>query len=83
MLRDKDMREGIGSLFKALTPREREIMKLRYGLGGRSEKTLEEIGEKLGVTRERIRQIQLCALGKLRRALGRREAPAQYLAAAN
>ena len=75
------MREGIGALFKALTPREREIMKLRYGLGGRQEKTLEEIGDKLGVTRERIRQIQLSALGKMRRALGRREAPTQYLTA--
>jgi RNA polymerase primary sigma factor len=80
-LKDKDMREGISTLFKALTPREREIMRLRYGLGGRQEKTLEEIGDKLGVTRERIRQIQLSALGKLRRALGRREAPTQYLAA--
>jgi RNA polymerase primary sigma factor len=81
MLKDKDMREGIGALFKALTPREREIMKLRYGLGGRQEKTLEEIGVKLGVTRERIRQIQLSALGKMRRALGRREQPTQFLAA--
>ncbi|MEY3481544.1 MAG: polymerase sigma factor SigA, partial [Verrucomicrobiota bacterium] len=80
-LRDKDMVEGIGTLLKALTPREREIMKLRYGLGGRSEKTLEEIGVKLGVTRERIRQIQLAALGKMRRALGRREQPTQYLSA--
>ncbi|MFM8887500.1 MAG: sigma-70 family RNA polymerase sigma factor [Chthoniobacterales bacterium] len=81
MLKEKDMREGIGALFKALTAREREIMRLRYGLGGRPEKTLEEIGDKLGVTRERIRQIQLSALGKLRRALGRREAPTQFLAA--
>ena len=81
MLEGKDMREGITALFKALTPREREIMKLRYGLGGRREKTLEEIGEKLGVTRERIRQIQMGALCKMRRALGRREQPTQYLAA--
>jgi len=80
-LKDKDMREGIGALLKSLTPRERDIMRMRYGLGGRPEKTLEEIGAKLGVTRERIRQIQLCALGKLRRALGRREAPTQFLAA--
>ena len=78
---EKDMREGIGTLIKALTPREREIIKLRYGLSGRSEKTLEEIGVKLGVTRERIRQIQLSALGKMRRALDRREHPKQYLAA--
>jgi len=81
VLRDKDMREGISALFKALTPRERDIIKMRYGLTGRPEKTLEEIGEKLGVTRERIRQIQMGALGKMRRALGRREQPTQYLAA--
>lgn len=80
-LKEKDMREGINALFKALTPRERDIIRLRYGLGGRPEKTLEEIGEKLGVTRERIRQIQLSALHKMRRALGRREAPTQFLAA--
>ena len=81
VLRDKDMREGISALFKALTPRERDIIKMRYGLTGRPEKTLEQIGEKLGVTRERIRQIQMSALGKMRRALGRREQPTQYLAA--
>ena len=81
ILRDKDMREGITELFKALTARERDIIKMRYGLTGRAEKTLEEIGEKLGVTRERIRQIQMSALGKMRRALGRREQPTQYLSA--
>ena len=66
-LEEKDARANLGGLLKVLTPREREIMKLRYGLGGSREKTLEDIGEKFGITRERIRQIQVGALRKLRR----------------
>jgi RNA polymerase primary sigma factor len=50
-----------------LRPREREIVSLRYGLGGEEPKTLEEIGSLHGVTRERIRQIEMGALRKLRR----------------
>ena len=76
-LEEKDLREGIGGLLKVLTPREREIIKLRFGLGGGRLKTLEDIGHKFGITRERIRQIQMGALRKLRREMAKQEAPAE------
>ncbi len=72
-LEEKDTLAGLGSVLKVLTPREREIMKLRYGLGGGRQKTLEHIGVKFGITRERIRQIQMGALKKLRREMGRHD----------
>ncbi len=49
-----------------LTPREQHILRLRFGIGGASDHTLAEVGEELGVTRERIRQIEAKALEKLR-----------------
>ena len=58
-----------------LDDRERKIIFERYGLDGGKPKTLEEIGKKFGVTRERIRQLQNIALAKLRRALTKREKP--------
>ena len=58
-----------------LDNRERKIIFDRFGLDGGKPKTLEEIGKKFGVTRERIRQLQNIALVKLRRALAKREKP--------
>jgi RNA polymerase primary sigma factor len=76
-LEEKDLRSSLSTLLDVLTSRERDIVKLRYGLGGGKEKTLEDIGRKFGITRERIRQIQVGALLKLRREMGKREtAPA-------
>ena len=49
-----------------LNEREREVLRLRYGLGLDRELTLEEIGRRLSVTRERVRQIEAKALAKLR-----------------
>ena len=49
----------------ALPDREREVVTLRYGLGGTEPKTLEEIGRRLGLTRERVRQIELDSLRRL------------------
>jgi RNA polymerase primary sigma factor len=72
-LEEKDARTMLGGVLKVLTARERDIIKLRYGLGGGRERTLEEIGTKLGITRERIRQIQMGALKKMRREVGRKE----------
>ena len=72
-LRDKDLREEVGDLLENLDKRERSIISYRFGLGGGRERTLEEVGHKFGVTRERIRQLQNIALRKLRRALGKRE----------
>jgi RNA polymerase primary sigma factor len=54
-----------------LTDREREVMRLRYGLGTDREHTLEEVGRRLFITRERVRQIEAKALAKMRGAGGR------------
>jgi len=72
-LRDKDLRDEVVELLDALDPRERKIISYRFGLDGGRERTLEEVGKKFGVTRERIRQLQNIALLKLRKALRRRE----------
>ena len=61
-----------------LTDREREVMRLRYGLGTDREHTLEEVGRKLFITRERVRQIEARALLKLRQP-GRRERLAGFV----
>jgi RNA polymerase primary sigma factor len=56
-----------------LTPREMDILKLRFGFGARDSNTLEKIGKKYKVTRERIRQIEAIAFRKLRFTLERRK----------
>ena len=60
------LKDEVGELLKTLSPREREILRLRFGLDGRRPWTLEEIGRKSGITRERVRQIEKKALAKLR-----------------
>jgi RNA polymerase primary sigma factor len=65
-LRSQALQAALGSL----PEREREVVTLRYGLGGTEPKTLEEIGRRLGLTRERVRQIEL---DSLRRLAGQRE----------
>ena len=61
-----DMRERTEAVLKTLTPREREIIRRRFGMDDGHEQTLEEIGQIFGVTRERIRQLQVTAVRKLR-----------------
>lgn len=63
---DDRMRSGVGSLIGTLTPREQLILRLRYGLAGEEEHTLEQIGQSLGLSRERVRQLEARALKKLR-----------------
>jgi RNA polymerase primary sigma factor len=75
LLRDKNMRDELSELLEVLDDREREIIFRRFGLDGGKPKTLEEVGKKFEVTRERIRQLQNIALAKLRRALAKREKP--------
>ena len=58
-----------------LRPREQEVLRLRYGLAGEEPMTLEEIGRRYGVTRERIRQIEMNALRKLRRMTAQARVP--------
>jgi RNA polymerase sigma factor (sigma-70 family) len=62
----KILQEVLDSVFDCLPARERKVLALRYGLDGNNPITLEEVGEKMGVTRERIRQIESNALSRLR-----------------
>jgi RNA polymerase primary sigma factor len=60
------LREDLEKVLDTLTPRESDVIRMRYGFKSGSPKTLEEIGSTYGVTRERIRQIEAKALRKLR-----------------
>jgi RNA polymerase primary sigma factor len=60
------LREELDSALATLTAREQEVIELRYGLADGTPHTLEEVGEKFGVTRERIRQIETKAIRRLR-----------------
>lgn len=71
---DDRMRSGVGHLIGALSDREQLILRLRYGLSGEEEHTLEQIGQSLGLSRERVRQLEARALKKLRDTM-----PAQRL----
>ena len=75
LLRDKDLHNDVDGLLEVLDDREKEIISQRFGFGGGEQKTLEEIGRKFRVSRERIRQLQNEALSKLRRALSQKEHP--------
>ena len=54
------------TVLETLTPREEKVLRMRFGIGERSDHTLEEVGRDFSVTRERIRQIEAKALRKLR-----------------
>ena len=72
---DQSMTEHVGSIMGDLKPIEADVLRKRFGLSGSEEQTLKEIGENYSLSRERIRQIQEQALGKIRRALQRRDVP--------
>lgn len=61
-----DLKERVRETLKTLTPREEKVIKMRFGIDVASEHTLEEVGKDFSVTRERIRQIEVKALRKLR-----------------
>jgi RNA polymerase primary sigma factor len=61
-----NLKDQMASMLKTLTPREEQIIKMRFGMEDGSEHTLEEVGQVFDVTRERIRQIEAKALRKLR-----------------
>jgi RNA polymerase primary sigma factor len=63
------LRERIGEVLRSLTPREREVIELRFGLRDGHPRTLEEVARAYGITRERIRQIEARGLLKLRQPL--------------
>src|SRR5258708_40209427 len=75
LLRDKNLRDEVSDLLEVLDDRERKIILLRFGLDGGKPKTLEDVGKKFGVTRERIRQLQNVALVQMRGALRKKETP--------
>ena len=60
------LKDKLGDVLSSLTEREREVLKLRFGLGDGYSRTLEEVGRQFRVTRERIRQIEAKALRKMR-----------------
>jgi RNA polymerase primary sigma factor len=79
-LEEKTNTDMLRELVATLDSRESEILRYRFGLDGDPEKTLEEVGLKFGVTRERIRQIQNIALKKLRKQIEKLETVQQVAA---
>jgi RNA polymerase primary sigma factor len=61
-----DLRRVVAEALVGLTPREQAVLRMRFGINGVNDRTLQEVGEMFGVTRERIRQIEAKALQKLR-----------------
>jgi RNA polymerase primary sigma factor len=61
-----NLQEQTRKVLATLTPREEQVLRMRFGIGEKSDHTLEEVGQKFAVTRERIRQIEAKALRKLR-----------------
>jgi RNA polymerase primary sigma factor len=78
-LLDSDLTNEVAQAMAPLTDRERHVLSLRFGLGRDREYTLEEIGQQLEVTRERVRQIEVRALEKMRAVQARRRAAAAPL----
>jgi RNA polymerase primary sigma factor len=73
-LEEKTVTGMLQEMVKTLDPREATILRFRFGLDGGNEKTLEDVGKKFGVTRERVRQIQNIALRKMRKMIEKLEA---------
>jgi RNA polymerase primary sigma factor len=73
MLQDKTQRVELRELVKKLDEREATILMLRFGLDGRPPQTLEQVGKKFKITRERVRQIQNIAMNKLRKMIEKQD----------
>jgi RNA polymerase primary sigma factor len=69
---ERSVSDQVVRIISDLKPIEADVLRKRFGLNGQEEQTLKEIGERYSLSRERIRQIQEQALGKIRRALARR-----------
>ena len=67
---DDSLESTLRRALETLTEREREILRMRFGMDGEEEHTLTDVGDKFGLSRERIRQLQVQALRKLRLADG-------------
>jgi RNA polymerase nonessential primary-like sigma factor len=66
LLQDSDIKDSIGTWLGELSEKQREVVSRRFGLRGYETSTLEEVGREIGLTRERVRQIQVEALKRLR-----------------
>jgi RNA polymerase nonessential primary-like sigma factor len=66
LLQDSDIKDSIGTWLGELSEKQREVVSRRFGLRGYETCTLEEVGREIGLTRERVRQIQVEALKRLR-----------------
>ena len=74
LLREKDLHNDFSGLLEVLEDREKEIISQRFGFDGGGRRTFGEIGKELGLSRERVRQLQNNALSKLRCALSQKDA---------
>lgn len=72
-LREKARNTDLRRMIADLDEREARIIKLRFGLDGEDERTLEEVGQMFGITRERVRQLQNIALSKMRKVMWEQE----------
>jgi len=77
-VKNKELAERVTNILSTLSPREEKIIRLRFGIGEDAEYTLEEIGKRFNVSRERIRQIEKKALNRLRHS-SRREKLKHFL----
>jgi RNA polymerase primary sigma factor len=76
-----ELSQQLNQALASLDPRERRVLEMRFGLARGEERTLSEVAETMGVSRERIRQIEQAALAKLRRLPSLRREVVEYLAA--
>jgi RNA polymerase primary sigma factor len=77
-VKNQELTERVTGILSTLSPREEKIIRLRFGIGENAEYTLEEIGKRFNVSRERIRQIEKKALNRLRHS-SRREKLKNFL----
>ncbi|MFA5057972.1 MAG: sigma-70 family RNA polymerase sigma factor, partial [Opitutaceae bacterium] len=73
-VRERNLKTDLNHMIESLDKREADIIRMRFGLDGHDELTLEEVGRKFKVTRERVRQLQNLALQKVRRLMAKNEA---------
>jgi RNA polymerase nonessential primary-like sigma factor len=69
LIQDEDLNEKLEFWLTQLNDKQRVVVERRFGLNGRDRATLEQVGNEIGVTRERVRQIQIDALRRLRKIL--------------
>jgi RNA polymerase primary sigma factor len=73
-VREHNLSSDLNRMINSLDKREADILRMRFGLDGHDEQTLEEVGKKFKVTRERVRQLQYLALRKIRKLMAKNEA---------